>query len=64
MLKYRIGDITNEDNVDQEEVLPVDEGGQKWMKTAKLTKKREVSHNSSIFTFKFNEEFNLDLKPG
>lgn len=36
----------------------------KWDKEATLVKKVKVSHNSTIFTFKFKENFELDLLPG
>ena len=65
MLKYHIGDIAKQD--EQEEGVASSEGSgkDKWTQSAELTKKKQVSHNSYIFTFKFKDPFfNLDLKPG
>ena len=61
--KYKIGNVSKEDFVDPSETVTVD-AEPKWNHEAVLTKKVQVSKDSAIYTFKFKETFELDLKPG
>jgi len=63
MLEYYVGEVDRSDILDEEDSVPTDTT-KKWLHAAKLTKKVKMSHNSYIFTYKFKEEFNLDLIPG
>lgn len=60
--------MSKEDLVDHESGAVVVDNGKKWVKGVKMIKKTKVSHNSTIFTFKFDEEhwenFKMDLEPG
>ncbi len=59
MLGYHIGDLVKEDDIDHDLGFVVPEASKKWSKAVKLTKKTQVSPNSYIFTFKFDEDFKL-----
>lgn len=61
--KYKIGNVPKDEFLDPSEMATQDLEP-KWDQQAVLTKKVEVSKDSAIFTFKFKETFELDLKPG
>ena len=63
MKKYQIGNVLKDEFVDPSEMAVID-NEPKWNHEATLTKKVQVSKDSAIFTYKFKETFELDLKPG
>ena len=60
MQSFKIGNIVKEDY--QEPGVIVSSATEKWVKEAELTGRKQVSHNSVIFTFKM--EGGLELLPG
>ena len=61
--KFKIGNVPKDEFVDPSEMKATDLEP-KWDQEAVLTKKVEVSKDSAIFTYKFKDNFELDLKPG
>ena len=54
MLKYHIGDIASNEQKEEDDTVVTDIS-KKWTHVSQLTKKKQVSHNSYVFTFKFTE---------
>lgn len=63
MKKYKIGNVPKNEFIDPSE-MATEDLEPKWDHEAILTNKLKVSKDSAIFTFKFKETFELDLKPG
>ena len=60
MQSFKIGNVVKADYQEPGAVLST--SSEKWVKEAELTSRKQVSHNSVIFTFKM--EGGLELVPG
>jgi len=51
--------------IDHEDGVTVSpDSTQKWTRDVTLSAKKKVTHNSYVFTFRFNDGFKMILEPG